>query len=71
MTQKVSELKESEEMNNAEAKIKTGWSALRTKVKGIFAKNEGERSAAVGNEGPQDDLGSPVPDMLRLEGQEE
>ena len=58
-------------MNNAEAKIKTGWSALRTKVKGIFAKNEGERSAAVGNEGPQDDLGSPVPDMLRLEGQEE
>jgi len=71
LTQKVSELKESEEMNNAEAKIKTGWSALRTKVKGIFAKNEGERNEAAGDEGPQDDLGSPVPDMLRLEGQEE
>ena len=58
-------------MKDTVTKTKTGWSALRTKVKGIFAKNEAGNDEAENREGPQEDEGSPVPDMLRLEGQEE
>ena len=50
---------------------KTKWSALRTKVKGIFTKNEDSKTGLEPQEGPVEDDGSPVPAMLRLEGQEE
>ena len=55
-------------MKERVTKTKTGWSTLRTKVKGIFAKNELGNTEAENHEGPQEDDGSPVPDMLRLEG---
>ena len=44
---------------------------MRTKVKGIFAKNEESKTGSEPLEGPVEEDGSPVPDMLRLEGQEE
>ena len=55
-------------MKETVTKTKTGWSTLRTKVKGIFAKNEAGNKEAENREGPPEDDGSPVPDMLRLEG---
>ena len=68
LTKKVEEIKESEETKNAVMQTKTKWSALRTKVKGIFTKNEDSKAGLEPQEGPVEDDGSPVPDMLRLEG---
>ena len=77
-TEKLQQVRESERVGKAVEGTKKGWMRLSTKVKGWFSKaderqeeeNEVKKEEHKEEQHEEDD-GSPVPDMLRLEGQEE